>query len=196
MRPTLKASAASAAVLILGATAAHAATVRQVTIQDFSFQPTATVAVAGDAVRWTNNGPSRHSTTSTISGAVGWDRELDRGTVFQKTVSGAGTYAYHCRFHSLMRGSVSLRVVVSPATGPVGTLLSVRLATVPAPTGFQYAPEVKTPGSTTWTRLARTTTASISYKATQAGTYAFRSSVRHGTLAGTAPSPITSVKIG
>src|SRR4051812_47768575 len=196
MRPVLQSTAACAAVLVLGATAAHAAITRQVTVSDFSSQPSATKAVEGDAVRWTNNGPSKHTTTSTISGVVGWDQELAQGASFSKTIAAAGTYAYHCRFHSIMRGSVSLPVRVSPATGPVGTVFTVRLATAAAPSGFQYAAEVKSPGSTTWSPLPVTTAASITFKAPTAGTFAFRSSVRHGTLPGTAPSPPRSVTVG
>jgi len=35
-----------------------------VTIQDFSFSPSTLTIKAGTSVKWTNNGPSAHTTTS------------------------------------------------------------------------------------------------------------------------------------
>lgn len=75
-----------------------------VTIQDFSFSPTPVTINAGDTVRWTNNGPSTHTTTSDTSL---WDSgNLGVGQTFSFTFSTVGTYAYHCAIHLSMHGSV------------------------------------------------------------------------------------------
>ncbi len=183
------------AVLLLGAAGAQAATTRTVDVTEFAFTPTAVAAAEGDAVRWTDRGSLSHTTTSTITGAVGWNSTLTPGGSFSKSLPGAGTYAYHCNFHS-MSGKVKVRVAVSPSSGSVGTTFTVKVASVAAPTGYRYAPQVKVPGSTSWSSLPTTTATSVSYVANKAGTYAFRSKVTHGSLPGTAPSPAASVTVG
>jgi plastocyanin len=77
-----------------------------VTIQDFSFSPSALTIKAGMSVQWTNNGPSSHTTTSD-------DGVWDSGTLtppsggygggggasYQFTFAMPGTYTYHCKLH-------------------------------------------------------------------------------------------------
>ncbi len=187
--------ASGMALLLVGAAGADAATTRTVDVTDNVFTPATVTAVQGDSVRWSNLGAFSHTTTSTITGAVGWNSTLTPGTSFSKPLPGAGTYAYHCNFHA-MSGKVKVRVVVTPTSGPVGTKFTVKVASIAAPTGYTYAPQVKVPGSSTWTSLPTTTATSVSYTATQAGKYSFRSKVKHGSLPGTAPSPATTVTVG
>jgi plastocyanin len=185
----------SGALVLLGSVA-QAATIRSVTASDNAFTPVSLSALQGDTVRWTNSGALAHTTSSTITGTVGWNGTIAHGASFSKLLSAAGTYAYHCSFHSRMLGSVRIPVTVRPATGPVGTVFTVTLASAVAPSGFRYAPAVKAPGSTAFTNLPETSARSVTYKATRVGTYAFRSLVKHGSLPGTAPSPGKSVTVG
>lgn len=68
-----------------------------VTIQDFTFTPASVSIKVGAAVRWTNHGPSVHTTTS--DGGV-WDSgQLPVNGTFQMTFTKAGTYGYHCTNH-------------------------------------------------------------------------------------------------
>jgi len=187
--------ASGMALLIVGAAGAEAATTRTVDVTDNVFTPATVTAAEGDTVKWTNRGIFSHTTTSTITGAVGWNSTLTPGTSFSKPLPGAGTYAYHCNFH-VMSGKVKVGVVVTPTSGPVGTKFTVKVASSPAPSGFTYAPQVKVPGSGSWSSLPATTATSVSYTATQAGKYSFRSKVKHGSLPGTAPSPAKSVTVG
>ncbi len=80
-----------------------------VTIQDFSFSPSAVTIKVGSAVTWTNNGPASHTTTSNTgvwdsgtlsppSGAGGYGGGSAGGT-FQFTFNTPGTYPYHCKIH-------------------------------------------------------------------------------------------------
>lgn len=76
-----------------------------VAVADFSFTPAQSTVTAGQGVAWTNNGRAGHTVT--------FDDGPDCGTVSSgATVSAAfavaGTYAYHCSFHSTMRGSVTV----------------------------------------------------------------------------------------
>ncbi|MBA2445840.1 MAG: hypothetical protein H0V49_10985 [Nocardioidaceae bacterium] len=174
---------------------AAVATTRTVDAIEYAYTPAKVTAVQGDFVKWTNRGVLSHTTTSTITGAVGWNNTLAPGGSSSKSLPGAGTYAYHCNFHP-MTGNVRVRVSVTPTTGPVGTTFTLKVASAPAPTGYSYAPQVKVPGSTSWTSLPTTTATSVSYVANKAGIHAFRSKVKHGSLAGTAPSPTVSVTVG
>lgn len=183
------------ALLILASAGAEAVTTRTVDVTEYAYTPATVTAARGDVIKWTNRGVLSHTTTSTITGAVGWNNTLAPGSSSSKSLPGAGTYAYHCNFHS-MSGKVKVRISVSPTSGPIGTTFTVSVASAQAPTGYSYAPQVKVPGSTSWTSLGNTTATSVSYVASKSGKYLFRSKVKHGSLAGTAPSPTVSVTVG
>jgi plastocyanin len=68
-----------------------------VTIQDFTFSPASLTIKAGTTVRWTNNGPSAHTTTSDMGV---WSSDvLSVGGTFDFTFTQPGTYPYHCSLH-------------------------------------------------------------------------------------------------
>jgi plastocyanin len=80
-----------------------------VTIQDFTFSPATVTIKAGTTVRWTNNGPSAHTTTSdagawnsgTLSppGGGGGYGGGSAGGTFDFTFMQPGTFGYHCSIH-------------------------------------------------------------------------------------------------
>ena len=90
--------------------------VSDVTIQDFSFSPSAVTIAVGTAVRWTNNGPSTHTSTSDTgvwgSGSIGPPGGGAYGGgaagTYQRTFGTAGTYAYHCMFHPQMKATITV----------------------------------------------------------------------------------------
>jgi hypothetical protein len=86
------------------------ATIHNVTIIDFSFKPSTTNAVAGDTVRWTNNGPSDHTTTS--DSGVWNSGTLTPGTSFMRQFNTPGNFPYHCAIHTFMQATV----IVSPTS--------------------------------------------------------------------------------
>ena len=80
-----------------------------VTIQDFTFTPAAVTIKAGTTVRWTNNGPSTHTSVadggawnsgpiSPPGGGGGYGGGSAAGT-FDFTFMSAGTFGYHCSIH-------------------------------------------------------------------------------------------------
>jgi plastocyanin len=82
-----------------------------VTINDFAFSPATITIKAGGSVKWTNAGPSAHTTTSDAnvwaSPTLGAPRDPgggygdtgSPGGTFQFTFTEPGTYPYHCSLH-------------------------------------------------------------------------------------------------
>ncbi|MES2154541.1 MAG: plastocyanin/azurin family copper-binding protein [bacterium] len=81
--------------------------VHQVSIHDSSFDPAQITIGRGEAVRWTNNDGTHHTVTSTSGAPASFDSpDLGQGATFSFTFAAAGTYPYHCRYHSGMVASV------------------------------------------------------------------------------------------
>jgi plastocyanin len=88
----------------------------------YSFNPGSITVALGDTVTWTNDSDATHSATAD-------DGSFDAGS-FAKgksvshTFNTAGTFAYHCNFHSYMHGTITVLAagVTPPATDtvPVG----------------------------------------------------------------------------
>lgn len=96
-----------------------------VIIQDFEYIPASVSIKVGASVRWTNRGPSPHTTTSTVgawdSGQLSPQSGPDKSGVvtpggsFQAAFTKPGTYSYYCKLHppSLYPAFVGT-VVVTP----------------------------------------------------------------------------------
>jgi LPXTG-motif cell wall-anchored protein len=91
---------------------AIAAASGSVTIADFSFSPGSITINQGDAVTWTNNGPTPHSATA--NGGEFDTGILKAGQSGSHTFGQAGTYSYYCRPHPFMKGTI---VVQAAQTG-------------------------------------------------------------------------------
>ena len=77
-----------------------------VSIEDFSFAPTAVTIATGQYVTWKNTGPSGHTTTSDTPN---WNSgTLGVGQTYSMYFSTAGTYTYHCNIHPAMTGTVTV----------------------------------------------------------------------------------------
>lgn len=77
---------------------------QNITIVDFSYNPSNVTVPIGTKVIWTNNGPSEHTVTSDTnvfnSGTMGV------GFKWNFTFTQTGSYPYHCAFHPGMHGIV------------------------------------------------------------------------------------------
>jgi plastocyanin len=90
-----------------------------VAIQNISYQPATVTIQPGDTVVWTHaDGETPHTVTSdtgafdsspTCAGAAGC---MTGGDTFNHTFNAVGSFAYHCKIHSSMHGTV----VVQAAT--------------------------------------------------------------------------------
>jgi LPXTG-motif cell wall-anchored protein len=81
------------------------------TISDYKFSPASLTIHVGDTITWTNDGPAAHTATAN-------DGSFDTGTLKKgqsasHTFTKAGTFAYICKIHPFMHGTV---VVVANTT--------------------------------------------------------------------------------
>lgn len=94
------------------------AVVRTVGINDAGFVPSGLVVAPGTTITWTNGGRTRHTVTAD-DGAFGSGILIpgDRFTIATPTTP--GVYAYGCRIHAFMRGTVTVSLVSLAAPSPV-----------------------------------------------------------------------------
>jgi plastocyanin len=124
----------------------------EVTVEHLMFMP-ATVRVGlGEQVTWTFPEVTQHTTTSDQGF---WDSGARAGgATYARAFTSAGTFAYHCSFHSTMRGSVAVALQV---TAPSPGIRAVRWSTVKGSGGTTFDVQVKV-GSARWTGFRTDTT--------------------------------------
>ncbi|HYU56542.1 MAG TPA: plastocyanin/azurin family copper-binding protein, partial [Actinomycetota bacterium] len=123
--------AAGLAFALSAQTAALAATV-DVTVADFAFSPKGVKVPQGTVVRWTNDGPHSHTSTSDSTNPDGskgialWNSGVIvvGGYPYSRTFTAAGGFPYHCNIHPTMNGSVTVPVK-GPKGGVVGQSFTV-----------------------------------------------------------------------
>lgn len=76
-------------------------------IKNFAFDPSTVTAKVGDTITWTNNDTAGHTVT------VDSQSSCDTGTIASGatgslTFTAAGTYAFHCKIHSSMHGTITI----------------------------------------------------------------------------------------
>jgi plastocyanin len=100
------AAAASAAASASAPASAAAGAAGTVDIKNTAFNPTSLTVAAGTKVTWTNSDGFAHTVTLD-------DNSVDSGNIaggvtFDHTFATAGTFAYHCKIHSTMHGTVTV----------------------------------------------------------------------------------------
>ncbi|MCX6285953.1 MAG: plastocyanin/azurin family copper-binding protein [Bacteroidetes bacterium] len=92
------------------------ATVHQVQVGNFFFNPSSLNVTVGDTVKWVWVSGSHTTTSSTIpAGATSWDHLINSSnTTYSYTVTAAGTYDYVCTPHAAM-GMVASFVATNPS---------------------------------------------------------------------------------
>jgi plastocyanin len=178
---------------------ARAAT-SNVTMTNYLFTPNLSKIKLGDTVKWTNSVSTPHTATSDSPLAL-WDSgSLSMNGTFSFTFTAAGIYPYHCIFHlpQGMKGTVGLKDSVSPPSGPAGTMFTVKVATIAAPTGFVYDIQKRNPGGAFMDWKLGVTTLSVIFDSTgqPTGTYQFRSRLHNTSTGGTSGySPGTNATV-
>jgi plastocyanin len=77
-----------------------------VQIANFAFDPPEATAKVGETIGWTNNDSTAHTATTDDGGC-------DTGDIAPNATAGlvfdaAGTYAYHCKIHPNMTGTITI----------------------------------------------------------------------------------------
>jgi plastocyanin len=75
----------------------------RVTINDLVFSPAEVRAKVSDTIEWVNGDFVDH--TATDKGGA-WDVAVAAGKTAQLPLTTAGTFAYYCKFHPGMTGSI------------------------------------------------------------------------------------------
>lgn len=76
-------------------------------IKDFEFDPATVTAKVGDTITWTNNGPAQH--TVTLDSQSSCDTgTISAGSTGSLTFTAAGSYPFHCKIHSSMKGTITV----------------------------------------------------------------------------------------
>jgi plastocyanin len=79
---------------------------QSVDIKNFAFSPSTLTAKVGDKVTWKNSDSADHTVTFD-DGSVDSNNIANNAT-FEHTFSAAGTFAYHCKIHTNMKGTVTV----------------------------------------------------------------------------------------
>jgi len=78
----------------------------RLTISDFAFTPNPITIKAGVIVAWNN----KDSVTHTVTGDKGeFDAELSPGRGYGRAFNTPGTFAYHCKIHTTMTGTITVQ---------------------------------------------------------------------------------------
>jgi plastocyanin len=80
----------------------------EIRIAGFAFTPTNVTIKAGATVRWENLDPFTHTVTSVTPAGLFDSGPLGQGDSFQFQFTKPGIYSYHCNFHSVMTGTVTV----------------------------------------------------------------------------------------
>jgi plastocyanin len=174
-----------------------AAVTKTVAVVDFAYNPQSQKITQGDTVVWQNTGTRTHTATQDAPLSLFNTGNIGPGTTsVGKTITAAGSYPYHCTIHPSMVGSIKVPIKVLPTTGTTATTFTVTIATQAAPTGFVYDVQQKI-GAGAWAAWRTgVTTATTTFMATSAGTYAFRSMLRRvSTGAKSKPSPGKAITV-
>ena len=78
-----------------------------VSIKNFAFSVSTLTVNSGTTVTWTNNDGTTHTVTADDNSFD--SNDIAPGKTYSKTFSSAGTYAYHCKYHSSMTASVVVK---------------------------------------------------------------------------------------
>ena len=133
----------------------------------------------GQTVHWMNVTHNGHTATGDAPLSL-WDSGFMAPTAtFDYTFTAAGQYPYLCLIHERydMVSAINVRDQVSPPSGPVGTVFTVTVATIPAPDDYVYDIQKRDPGGRWADWMTGITGTNVLFDSTGSlpGTYRFRS---------------------
>jgi plastocyanin len=145
-RATAALGAGLMAAAVAGAIPASAATTRDLTIVNGSLSPSSYApnpisAVAGDSLRWTNNGPSPHTVTSVTGDTQAYDSgPIAVTTTFTQPFTVPGVHHYYCSIHNMSQLTTGMygTVIVQGASPLVLSAVSASSYSLPGSDGATW----------------------------------------------------------
>jgi len=180
---------AATAALLVPSGAAEARAGASVTVADMAFSPGAVSVGLGQTVTWSFQDSVAHTSTSDQGF---WDSGTKtNGTTYARTFTSAGTFAYHCSIHAMMRGTVKVPLA-SKGTASKGYTLT--WATVKGSNGIAYDVQTRL-GKGTWVSLKAGTTAThAKFNPAKAGKYSVRArTAKGGAKSGWSPTVTVTI---
>jgi LPXTG-motif cell wall-anchored protein len=105
------------ALLPVASAAPRAAETKNVSIQDFKFEPKEITINVGDTITWKNEGGTEHTAQADDDSFNSGDLEV--GKSFSFTFTKAGTFPYFCKYHGAKGGTgMSGTITVGEAAAP------------------------------------------------------------------------------
>jgi plastocyanin len=182
-----------AAASVLLSAASVSASTHTITMTQFAFPAQEKVTV-GDKVQWVNHTGTLHSTTNNPTLSL-WGKDIPDGGSVSVNFTAAGTFAYHCRIHSFMTGSIDVAMTASARSGTTSTTFTLHWASTSAASGFKYVVQKRAPGGS-FTAFKSTSASSGTFKTGVTGTWQFRSRLKrtsNGAVSGFSPTLSISV---
>jgi plastocyanin len=172
-----------------GPAAQTAARAAAVTVADMMFGPASVSTTLGGSVTWTFQDTIAHTSTSDQGF---WDSGTKSGgATYVRTFTSAGTFAYHCAIHTMMRGTVKVGLTTrgTPTKG-----FKLTWATAKGAGGITYDVQTRL-GTGKWVSLEAATTAThAKLDPAKAGKYSVRARTGKG-AAKSGWSPTVTVTI-
>ncbi|HEY0399034.1 MAG TPA: cupredoxin domain-containing protein [Acidimicrobiia bacterium] len=135
-----------------------AAFAQKVNIVNFAYSPASTPIKPGDKIIWVNNSNTKHTVTSD-GGGTNFDYTVAPGREAELRFDTAGTYTYHCNFHSQMTGKIEVSDNPPPPPPPPTTTTTPPPPPPPPPTTAPPTTTTTAPATTTTDEPTTTTTA-------------------------------------
>jgi plastocyanin len=160
-----------------------------VTVANMAFGPASVTVGLGEPVTWTFQDSVGHTSTSDQGF---WDSGTKAGgATYSRAFTSAGTFAYHCTIHRMMRGKVAVPVTV---TGSPNAGWTFRWSTKKGKGGITFDVQTRL-GSGKWKPLVTgVTSPSKKFNPAKAGSYSVRArTLKGGSRSGW--SPTTTVPI-
>lgn len=173
-------AALAAATLLIVSTASVSAAQTTVHVVNYTYTPNAPKIALSGSILWRNDSDMSHTVTANVPAVwPGSFGPLSPGKSASMAFFHVGAYPYYCIFHTQQKGSVKVKMSVSPASGTTSTNFTIRVATQNAASGFTHDVQRRKKGGTFSTWLS-TTSQLVVFNPTpsQKGTWEFRARYR------------------
>ena len=189
-----RASLVALLLMVLSTSSVLAAT-KTVTVTNRAFKPRTVIITVGDSVTFKNGTLKSHSPTPTNN--YSWSGvTVTAGHSVVVTPTQSGSYPYFCALHPLKhKGTVAVKMGVSPAAGTTATMFHIVLGTVTAPGVLVHQLYGRVNGGA-WVLLGTTAAPTFDRLLTTVGTWELESRMKYVLGGATSDySPISTVVV-